>query len=82
MSAGLREDPTRHFFLLANKRSQQALEQRIDILDVYADLFDSAVARARDAQAQLRMLSWASSPWWSSARRRYRRAIRAGRHRQ
>ena len=29
------------------------VEQRIEILEVYADLFDAAVARARDAEAEL-----------------------------
>ncbi len=117
----MREEPSRRFFMLANKRSQQTLdslradlvtmpgdvlkaviafyaldaeinqfldtlmqpafldlpvEQRIEILGVYADLFDSAVTRARGAEAELRLLGWASSPWWSDNRRRYRRTLR------
>jgi transposase len=52
------------------------VEQRIEILEVYADLFDSAVARARSAEAELRLLAWASSPWWSDGRRRYRATLR------
>ena len=51
------------------------VEQRIEILEVYGDLFDAAVARARDAEAELRLLAWASSPWWSGDRRRFRRAM-------
>jgi hypothetical protein len=50
--------------------------QRVEILDTYADLFDAAVARARDAEAELRLLAWASTPWWSADRRRYRRALK------
>ena len=117
----MREEPSRRFFMLANKRSQQTLdslradlvtmpgdvlkaviafyaldaeinqfldtlmqpafldlpvEQRIEILEVYADLFDSAVTRARSAEVELRLLAWASSPWWSDGRRRYRRTLR------
>ena len=117
----MREEPSRRFFMLANKRSQQTLdslradlvtmpgdvlkaviafyaldaeinqfldtlmqpafldlpvEQRIEILEVYADLFDSAVTRARSAEVELRLLGWASSPWWSDGRRRYRRTLR------
>ena len=51
------------------------VEQRIEILEVYGDLFDAAVARARDAEAELRLLAWSSSPWWSRDRRRFRRAM-------
>jgi hypothetical protein len=51
--------------------------QRIEILATYADLFDAAVARARDAEAELRLLAWASTPWWSPDRRRFRRAVAA-----
>ena len=53
--------------------------QRIEILFTYADLFDAAVARARDAEAELRVLAWASTPWWSADRRRYGRAMAARR---
>ena len=117
----LRAEPSRRFFMLANKRSQQTLdslrpdlvtmpgkvlkvviafytldaeinqfletlmqpafldlpvEQRIEVLEVYGDLFDSAVTRARSAEAELRLLAWASSPWWSTSRSRYRRTLR------
>ena len=117
----MRDDPTRRFFVLANRRSQQTLEtlrpelvampsdvlksvvkfyttdaeinqfldtlmqpafldrpvvQRIEILEAYADLFDVAVARARDAETELRLLAWASMPWWSADRARFRRALR------
>lgn len=115
----LREDPSRRFFILANKRSQQTMEtlradlvtmpsnvlktvikfytldaeinqfldtlmqpafverpveQKVTILAVYGDLFGEAVTRARHAERELQMLAWASSPWWSAARLRYRRA--------
>ena len=53
------------------------VEQRIEILEVYADLFDAAVTRARNAEAELRLLAWASTPWWSAGRRRYRRTASA-----
>ena len=54
---------------------ERPVEQRMEILDAYADLFDAAVARARDAEAELRLLAWANTPWWSADRRRYRRAM-------
>jgi hypothetical protein len=54
---------------------ERPVEQRMEILDGYADLFDAAVARARDAEAELRLLAWANNPWWSADRRRYRRAM-------
>jgi hypothetical protein len=53
----------------------------MEILDAYADLFDAAVARARDAEAELRLLAWANMAWWSPDRRRYRRAMAARRRR-
>ncbi len=55
------------------------VEQRMEILEAYADLFDAAVARARDAEAELRLLAWANMAWWSADRRRYRRAMAARR---
>ena len=54
---------------------ERPVEQRMEILDAYADLFDAAVARARDAEAELRLLAWANTPWWSADRRRYWRAM-------
>ena len=48
---------------------ERPVEQRMEILDAYADLFDAAVARARDAEAELRLLAWANTPWWSADRR-------------
>ena len=55
------------------------VEQRIEILAAYGDLFDAAVARARDAEVELRLLAWANTPWWTGDRRRFRRAMAARR---
>lgn len=57
------------------------VEQRIEILETYGDLFDAAVARARDAEAELRLLAWANMAWWSADRRRWRRTMAARRRR-
>jgi hypothetical protein len=57
------------------------VEQRMEILETYADLFDAAVARARDAEVELRLLAWANMPWWSADRRRYRQTMAARRRR-
>ena len=39
------------------------------------------IARARDAEAELRLLAWANMAWWSPDRGRYRRAMTARRRR-
>jgi hypothetical protein len=103
MADSLIQDPTRRFFVLANRRSQQTLEglqedlifmpgqvlkaviefysldsrinqfvesltqplfldrpaeKQVEILWVYADLFEDAVASARRAEKELKLLAW------------------------